>query len=234
MTQLYHHKDSKNIIRYKKPMSTNHSGMTWNVTVLLKCCDFQMMVTDGPRSWRMFWNFAISTGTEKEKKYATQRKTYSYLDLPKGADWFLKRSLKGFNSPYFLGLIGTPWKVLVKRMFHQFLLSTGVRYLVFFHHFHLNSASCWWDSYWTLHPRGSRPSPHNVVRCAELSTLTNWNAFFPHFHRSLTLACQPHASSQYSHRIIQSISKQLTSSTLFSGWTSFYAKNSSTYIDYSS
>lgn len=94
----------------------------------------------------------------------------------------------------------------------------------FFHHFHLNSASCWWDSYWTLHPRGSRPSPHNVVRCAELSTLTNWNALFPHFHRSLTLACQPHSSSQYSHRIIESISKQLTLSTLFSGWTSFYVK----------
>lgn len=144
-------------------------------------------------------------GQRKKKKYATQRKKYSYLDLPKGCRLVPKRSLKGFNSPYFLGSIGTPWKV-----FHKFLLSTGERYLVFFHHFHLNSASCWWDSYWTLHPRGSRPSPHNVVRCAELSTLTNWNALFPHFHRSLTLACQPHASSQYSH-----------------------SRNSSKYIDYS-
>ena len=137
---------------------------------------------------------------DRERKKSTPLREKKKLPGPsKGWRLVPKRSLKGFNSPYFLGLIGTPWKV-----FHKFLLSSGVRYLVFFHHFHLNSASCWWDSYWTLHPRGSRPSPHNVVRCAELSTLTNWNALFPHFHRSLTLACQPHASSQYSHRTCQS------------------------------
>ena len=33
---------------------------------------------------------------------------------------------------------------------------------------HVHTASCWWDSYRTLYPCGSRPGPHNVVHCLKL------------------------------------------------------------------
>ena len=49
--------------------------------------------------------------------------TYSSLDLPKGAKWFLYR----VSIPHPFGLIGTPWKVLVFNW--QFLTRSFERFI---------------------------------------------------------------------------------------------------------